>query len=373
MWSLKGFEAASSYQSSNIRMAKRSLGVEEFEDVSEVANPSPNAKIRGVVTSMSPMKKGRTCNYFDGEITDGKTSMRLFGFDSAAGVRRKLMEFEGKAESVTLSKCEVKRARQGTNLEILLGKYTDVQRSDKAFSVESVVDKKNGKRILLNELPDLMPYERVSVAVKALRVEDPMEVTGGKRKQDIIIGDSSATTRLTVWEKEIGSIEVKKSYQLHGMVVKEYRGTRCLSTSKDNAHIAEIDDIGAVNEEDMGFDEESSNSDVKNARIVGVDEKDSYPGCIRCNAKVIQDIEDEDLGKCVKCQMTQCIDVCAKQFTIRVVIKADGKEFTLRAFGRVVSDIVQKSLEDDVTEGMLLKAQPFSFHYSGGIIQSIRR
>ena len=83
-------------------MAKRSREVEEV-DVSDVLYQSPNVTIRGVVTGVPPMKKSRNCSYFDGQISDGKTSMRLFGFDGAAGVRRKLLEFEEKKESVTLS------------------------------------------------------------------------------------------------------------------------------------------------------------------------------------------------------------------------------------------------------------------------------
>lgn len=73
-------------------MAKREREVEEFEDVSKVLHPSPNAKIHAVVNAVSPMKKSKTCSFFDGEITDGKACMRVFGFD--ASVRRKLVEFE---------------------------------------------------------------------------------------------------------------------------------------------------------------------------------------------------------------------------------------------------------------------------------------
>ena len=55
---------------------KRALeDVEEDKEVSAVVSPSSSAKIHGVVTSISPMKKGRSCSYFDGEITDGKTKM----------------------------------------------------------------------------------------------------------------------------------------------------------------------------------------------------------------------------------------------------------------------------------------------------------
>ena len=72
-------------------MAKhRGVDLEEFEDVSGVTQPSPNAKLCGVVRGISLMKKSKTYPYFDGEISDGKSTMQLFGFDCS--VRRKLME-----------------------------------------------------------------------------------------------------------------------------------------------------------------------------------------------------------------------------------------------------------------------------------------
>ncbi len=71
-------------------MAKHSFV--KFQELSKVSYTSPNAKIHAVVDSLSPMKKSKTCSYFDGQITDGKTTMQVFGFD--AGMRRKLVEFE---------------------------------------------------------------------------------------------------------------------------------------------------------------------------------------------------------------------------------------------------------------------------------------
>ena len=51
-------------------MAKCPLDeVEEFVEVGNVTHPSQNAKIHGVVNSLSPMKKSRNCAYFDGEIS----------------------------------------------------------------------------------------------------------------------------------------------------------------------------------------------------------------------------------------------------------------------------------------------------------------
>lgn len=91
--------------------------VEEFEEISGV-HTSPRAKIHGVVNLVSPMKKSKTCPYFDGEFSDGKSTMRLFGFDS--GVRRKLLEAEEKNKPVALVNCEVKQSRFSQQLEVRL-------------------------------------------------------------------------------------------------------------------------------------------------------------------------------------------------------------------------------------------------------------
>lgn len=112
-------------------MSKRAVE----EDVSDVLQPSANAAVQGVLTEVSPMKKSKTCNYFDGELADGKSSMLLFGFDT--GVRRKLAEFGESKQSVVLRNCEVKRSRKGTQLEILVTKRTEVQTSNKQFDVEN--------------------------------------------------------------------------------------------------------------------------------------------------------------------------------------------------------------------------------------------
>ncbi len=105
------------------------------------------AKIHSVLTSVSPMKKRRMCSFFDGEITDSKSCMWLFGFDGADGVRRKLVEFEEKKEAVVLIECEVKRSRQGNDLEIYVGKCTGVEKSEKSFGVKGLADMKFGKTV----------------------------------------------------------------------------------------------------------------------------------------------------------------------------------------------------------------------------------
>ena len=94
---------------------------EEYEGVSEIEKPSPNANIkRASVSDLSPMKKARSgIEYFDGILSDGRRNMRLYGFDSA--VRRKLEDrWNSSTGSVTLNNCEVTRSKMdGSQLEVL--------------------------------------------------------------------------------------------------------------------------------------------------------------------------------------------------------------------------------------------------------------
>ena len=46
-----------------------------------VVEPSQSAKIERIIMSLSPMKSGKTCNYYDGRITNNHSSVRYCGFD----------------------------------------------------------------------------------------------------------------------------------------------------------------------------------------------------------------------------------------------------------------------------------------------------
>lgn len=59
-------------------MTKRSLSLSQIDEC------QPSADIEGVLSVVSPLKKSKKshCSYFDGELTDGKTSIRIVGFDA---------------------------------------------------------------------------------------------------------------------------------------------------------------------------------------------------------------------------------------------------------------------------------------------------
>lgn len=91
-----------------------------------------------------------------------------------------------------------------------------MEKSEKSFEVESLKEKKVGKMIVLEELPQLTQFQRVTVLVKVICIDEPIEVPGGKMKQDVQVGDSTATARVTLWEKEIGKVIVGKTIDCVG-------------------------------------------------------------------------------------------------------------------------------------------------------------
>ena len=69
---------------------------------------------------ISPMKKGKHISYFDGETTDGKAKVRLFGFDD--NIRKRLSDASGSA--VVLANCKVKRGRYSDEYEVCTKRFS---------------------------------------------------------------------------------------------------------------------------------------------------------------------------------------------------------------------------------------------------------
>ena len=63
-------------------------------------------------------------------------------------------------------------------------------------------------------------YDRVTVKAKVIEVNDTEVVGKKKQKQEVTIADTSSSIRLTLWEKDIGTLEFDKSYILNQAVVR---------------------------------------------------------------------------------------------------------------------------------------------------------
>ena len=78
----------------------------------------------------------------------------------------------------------------------------------------------------------------------------------------------------------------------------------------------------------------SNSTSIKNARIIGVLDLDTFDSCIYCHGKVLP-LDDLELYKCTKCQMTQLsetIECTTYAGGVVILISAKHTEIRLRPF-----------------------------------------
>ena len=106
---------------------------EELLSPTTIASPSNNATIHGMLASLSPIKPTR---YFDGELTDGNAVIRVVGFDKAQ--QQHLLTYCEQEVPITLSNCQVQYNRSKSKLEVVLKRYTKIQRSPVQFDIQDL-------------------------------------------------------------------------------------------------------------------------------------------------------------------------------------------------------------------------------------------
>ena len=219
-------------------MAKKKL-FDEVDKLDDLSNPICNATLHGVVASVSPLQKRRTCNYFEGFITDGSSKVRVVGFNP--GQQKTIKQFMDTKQTLQLTDCEVKQARRGHSMVILLKGNTDIKKSPKKFNLSKLdLNDETPSNIKLADLDSRSVYDRVSVAVKVLKCSDPVHVSNDKKKQDITIADLSAVSKITLWEENIGKLQTDMSFNLDNFMVREYASTKFLAMAKDGSKIEPI-------------------------------------------------------------------------------------------------------------------------------------
>lgn len=208
--------------------------------ISDLTSASPVKKVKGVVINISPMKKSKFgSDYFDGRISDGNESMCFTGYGRK--VRRRLIDCKG---AMTMSNCEVKDGRrEGNGLEVHIRNSTEIAKSQSVIDVTK--EKAENAVVLIEDIVKLLQYQRVTVEGKVVVLDGAKEASGGLRKQDLVVADSSGSIRLTIWEQMIGQVEKDKSYQFK-IMVQMFKGKKFLPTSKTESAIEQVDNVGEV-------------------------------------------------------------------------------------------------------------------------------
>ena len=126
-----------------------------------------------------------------------------------------------------------------------------------------------------------------------------------------MIGDLTGTTKVTLWEQYVDSLNVDESYRLENFVVREYASQKYLSMPRSGSEIIPIDNIGEVEQPVSS----ATSTEISNPEIIGVPQLDTYKACLKCKARV--EPVTLPLGRCSKvgCSMMQRYDRCPNQLS----------------------------------------------------------
>jgi hypothetical protein len=193
-------------------------------------------------------------------VYDGHQQVRLVGF--LPGQQKKLDSFFTDTKAVNLHNCEVKQSRQGHQMEITLKSATELSESAKEFDVSVFNNEPVPTSITLGELSSIENFREVIFEVKVIAKTEPISVSGGKKKQDVVIGDCTGTSKVALWEEYINSLDVDESYRLAKFLVKEYASQRYLSMLRIGSEITQIGDTGEVEEPTSSTVTEISNPEI---------------------------------------------------------------------------------------------------------------
>ena len=150
--------------------------------------------------------------------------------------------------------------------------------------------------------------------MKVIAINEPLNVSGGKTKQDITVADSTSMSRLTLWQENVDTLTQNQSYHISNMVVREHQNQKYLSMACIGTTIEPIDDIGDV----VPLSDGSQQLEITDATLIGVIQLHSYQACMKCKARVER--VNPPIGNCSKCSILQRIDKCAKQLSAKILI-----------------------------------------------------
>ena len=125
-------------------------------------------------------------------------------------------------------------------------------------------------------------------------------MNGGKRKQEVIVGDGSRVGEGMLWEEHTDRLEEGK------LLAKRF-----LLMARDSCEVMEVADIGEVEVPNNSDDDDGEvGGSLSNAQIIAVPQLDSYKSCLICKARV--ELSDPPLGQCSKCLTSQRYNLCGE-------------------------------------------------------------
>ena len=258
-------------------------------------------------------------------------------------------------QQVTLRNCQISQNRSGKP-QVVIKSYTAIEKAkEKTFTINDPTTL-GSPRLHINHLDTLNDYDRVTLEVKVMKVNEQITVPTGKIKQDVIIADHTGSTTLTLWQNDINLLVQGNSYKLNRMQVHTYLSKKLLTLPLSGGTIEQIDEIQNI-ELLQPIDEAEEDTQLLNATIIAVNELQTITSCIHCKKNF--ESSGSSILICTHCGTHQkCFSF---KTTAHLYILSQNSQYTLRAYNDQLKSIAETQ---EMTISALLNARPFHLAFN---------
>ena len=339
--------------------SRKRAAVQEYESLSDIDEPTQQgkkAKLHGVLTNLSPWK-GR---FFDGKISDGEDTMRLVGFSETK--RNNLAEYLTAKTPLQFSNCAIQTPFAGEGrFEIIVRDNTTIGKSHHRFNTDDFQIEESQsadiEELTLNKLSKTTPFQRISTKVKCVEILDTLVLDETRHVQNILLADQTATTRMALWETNIGSLAPGKTYHLQNVQVKHFGEQYTLTSPRHGMLVTEIKDFPGITCASLAT--HTDQTTLHKATVIAVSGLSQHQSCIVCKKGHISPVSDQpSLGKCSDCPTTTLMSKCIVQTSAMLTIEANQRQYELAATGEQLAEIAGIAA-DEITDLALLVSEPF--------------
>ena len=226
---------------------------------------------------------------------------------------------------VSLDHCSITKSKFSDFLEVVVNQSMVISASPKKITTVAQ-QLPVCEHVSLDALHCIDDYKRIKAQAKVIRVDPSIVIKHNLNKQDVYISDATATARLTLWQEQIDTIKLDKSYIFDNLLVKTYMGKKYITPSKGSFISTIIDDIGEVATD---ISDNTPYTEIVSAQVGGVEKVSKRRTCLACNGEVIP--TNAIIGRCTICQMGQRLEMCQPHLSARLLIIHDNTRTTLTA------------------------------------------
>ena len=230
---------------------------------------------------------------------------------------------EKQSELKTLKKVEspVKIQNfQKPDKDILFNKFTKIkpiEKSDIDF-IRAEICNSEGFVPNLSSLQNVAGEQVISVKGETAQLSGVKYINtlhhGKLKKQEVVVRDTTSSTKLTLWEENVDCLELNKTYLLKNIPLKATKTDRYLNTTKSEKFtFSETQPFQyPLVEVDQSFSVITSTTWT--AKILGIQEIKKQASCFSCG-KVVNQLPNSILGECSSgsCGMNQVLSSCLPQ------------------------------------------------------------